>query len=58
MNSNQFRHLILCIEAALIILSLAVGGKAVIGMICYWTVAALFHLTDFLTGRIEDGKGK
>lgn len=55
MSSKQMNRLILCIEAALIIGALAIGGQAVVGMICYWSIVAVYHLTDFLIGRKDDG---
>lgn len=55
MKNKQLQHIILMVEALLIILTLATGGKAVIGMICYWSIVAVNHLTDFLIGRREDG---
>ena len=58
MKTSQMNKLILLIEAVLIIITLATGGKAVIGMCCYWAVVAVYHLTDFIFGKIEDGKGK
>ena len=57
--SNQsVQSLILTVEAALIILSLATTGKALVGMICYWSIVAVNHLTDFLMSRVEDRDGK
>ena len=47
--------IILMVEALLIILTLASGGKAVIGMICYWFLVAVNHLTEYLIGRRDDG---
>ena len=59
MSSKQFNRLVLMIEAVLIIITLATGGKAIVGMICYWTLVAVNHLFDFLNGRYEDdGKDK
>ena len=59
MSSKQMNRLFLMIEAVLIVISLATGGKAVIGMICYWSIVAVNNLTDYLIGRSEeDGKGK
>ena len=58
MNSKQFNRLILMTEAILIIISLAVSGKAMVGMICYWAIVAVNHLTEFLIGRREDGRDK
>ena len=54
MNRKTLQSLILAIEAALIIVSLATGAKTTMGMICYWSIAALNHLTDFIIRRIEE----
>mgnify|MGYP006988962968 CR=1 FL=1 len=56
MNRKTLQSLILAIEAALIIISLAIGARTTVGMICYWSIVAANHLTDFLIGRHEDGK--
>ena len=55
MDTKQTDRLVLMIEAVLIVISLAVGGKAIIGMICYWVLVAVYHLSDFLMGRRWDG---
>ena len=46
MNRKTLQSLILALEAALIIVSLV--------MICYWSIAALNHLTDFIIRWIEE----
>ena len=56
MSTKQINRLILMAEAILIIISLVATGKAMVGMICYWSIVAANHLTDFLIGRHEDGK--
>ena len=58
MDSDQINRLILMAEAVLIILTLAVGGTALVGMICYWTVVAVYHLTEYLIMRRNDGNGR
>ena len=57
-SNKSVQSLILAIEAGLIILSLATTGKALVGMICYWSLVAFNHLTDFLVNRLEDRDGK
>ena len=54
MNRKTLLSLILAIEAALIIVSLATGAGTTVGMICYWAIAALNHLTDFIIRWIEE----
>jgi hypothetical protein len=54
MNRKTLLSLILAIEAALIIVSLATGAGTTVGMICYWSIAALNHLTDFIIRWIEE----
>ena len=58
MKRNTLQSLILTIEAILIIITLAAGGNAVVGMICYWSVVAVNHLTDFIVRRIEEKEEK
>ena len=48
MNRKTLQSLILALEAALIIVSLVTGSGTTVGMICYWSIAALNHLTDFI----------
>ena len=48
LSSEQVNRLVLCIEAVLIIITIATGGKALVGMICYWSLVAFYHLTDFI----------
>lgn len=57
-SNKSVQNLILTIEAALIIMSLATTGKALVGMICYWSIVAVNHLTEFLLSRLEDRNGK
>ena len=57
-SNKSVQSLILTIEAALIILSLATTGKALVGMICYWSIVAVNHLTEFIILRLEDRDGK
>ena len=49
--------MVLAIEALLVILSLAIERNALVGMICYWTIVAVYHLTDFLNTKPEDRDG-
>ena len=58
MDCKQFDRIMLMVEAILIIIDLAVYGKALVGMICYWSIVVLYHLTDLLLGRNEDGKSR
>lgn len=46
------------LEAILIVIDLALYGKALVGMLCYWSIVALYHLTDIILGRKNDGRGK
>lgn len=50
-HGNGLQCLILCIEAVLIIISLLIGENAKVGMVCYWTIIAVYHLTEFLIAR-------
>ena len=54
MNRKTLQDLILAIEAALIIVALATGSRTTVGMICYWSIVALNHLTDFIIRMIEE----
>lgn len=54
MNRKTLQSLILSIEAVLIIVALATGARTTVGMICYWSIAALNHLTDFIIRWIEE----
>mgnify|MGYP001339228079 FL=1 len=54
MNRRTLQSLILAIEAALIIISLANGRITTGGMICYWSLVALNHATDFFIRSIEE----
>ena len=54
MNRKTLQSLILALEAALIIVSLVTGSGTTVGMICYWSIAALNHLTDFVIRWIEE----
>ena len=54
MNRKTLQSLILALEAALIIVSLVTGSGTTVGMICYWSIAALNHLTDFIIRWIEE----
>ena len=58
MNRKTLQSLILAIEAALIIISLAIGARTTVGMICYWSIAALNHLTDFIIRLIEEREAR
>ncbi len=58
MNRKTLQSLILAIEAALIIVSLATGASTTVGMICYWSLAELNHLTDFIIRWIEEREGR
>ena len=58
MNRKTLQSLILAIEAALIIISLAIGARTTVGMICYWSIAALNHLTDFVIRLIEEREAR
>ena len=55
LTSKEVNLLVLAIEAVLIIVTLATGGKAVVGMCCYWGLVAFYHLTDFLFERYGHG---
>ena len=50
-QGERLQRLILCLEAVLIILSLATGSNAKVGMACYWAIIAVYHLTEFLSAR-------
>lgn len=52
---KQFDKKMLMIEAVLIVISLAIGGNARIGMICYWCIVALYHLTEIVLKK-RDGE--
>ena len=54
MNRKTLQSLILALEAALIIVSLVTGSGTTVGMISYWSIAALNHLTDFIIRWIEE----
>ncbi len=54
MNRKTLNSLILTIEALLIITAIATGSRTTVGMICYWSIVALNHLTDFTIQRIEE----
>ena len=56
MDCKRFDKLMLLIESVLIIIDLALYGKAKVGMLCYWSIVALYHLTDIILGRKENGK--
>ena len=58
MVCKKFDRILLMAEAILIILDLVLYGKALVGMICYWAIVVLYHLTDLLLGRNEDGKSR
>ena len=53
-HGERLQRLILCMEAVLIILSLATGSSAKVGMACYWAIIAVYHLTEFLSYRRND----
>ena len=55
MDCKQFDRIMLMVEAILIIIDLAVYGKALVGMICYWSIVILYHLTDIILWRKKDG---
>ena len=55
---RRFDKICLMAEAILIVIDLAVFGKAKVGMLCYWSIVALYHLTDIILGRKDDGRGK
>ena len=46
------------LEAILIVIDLVLFGKARVGMACYWSIVVLYHLTDIIRGRKNDGRGK
>ena len=54
---NTVRSFILMIEAVLIFVDLIIGGDFKIGMGCYWFLIAVYHLTDYLVGYLNGGKG-
>ncbi|MBQ1492171.1 MAG: hypothetical protein IIZ39_09425 [Blautia sp.] len=56
MDCKRFDRICLMLEAILIVIDLAIFGKARVGMICYWSIVALYHLTDIVQGRKNDGK--
>ena len=51
MSKDTFDRLILMLEAILIIVDLAISGNARVGMICYWAIVALYHLTDIIQDK-------
>ncbi|MBQ1493166.1 MAG: hypothetical protein IIZ39_14530 [Blautia sp.] len=58
METKRFEKIMLMLEAILIVIDLALYGKALVGMLCYWSIVALYHLTDIILGRKNDGRGK
>ena len=58
METKRFEKIMLMLEAILIVIDLAIYGKALVGMLCYWSIVALYHLTDIILGRKNDGRGK
>ena len=54
MNRKTLNSLILTIEALLIIVAIATGFRTTVGMICYWSIVALNHLTDFIIQSVEE----
>ena len=56
MDCKKFDRVLLMAEAILIILDLVLYGNALAGMICYWSIVVLYHLTDIVQGRKNDGK--
>ena len=55
MPLKQFDRILLTLEAILIIISLAGYGQAVVGMICYWSAVVIYHLTDIILERKNNG---
>lgn len=47
-ESHIFDNAILMIEAILLILDVIFGFNTKTGMICYWSVVALYHLSDII----------
>ena len=39
---------------SLIIVALSTGSRTTVGMICYWSIVVLNHLTDFIIRLIEE----
>ena len=58
MNRKTLQSLILAIEAVVIITALATGARTTVGLICYWSIVALNHLTDFIICLIEEREEK
>lgn len=58
MNRKTLQSLILAIEAVVIITALATGARTTVGLICYWSIVALNHLTDFIIRLIEEREEK
>ena len=55
MKREQFNKFMLMLEAILIVLDLALYGKGLVGMICYWSIVVIYHLSDLILGRKIDG---
>ena len=58
MIEKSTQSLLLMLEAVLIIICLGLGEDATVGMICYWSIVAINHLTDYIVRRIENGGRK
>ena len=50
-TSKEMDLIFLAIQAVLIIASIASGGSGRVGMICYWSLVAFYHLLDFIYER-------
>ena len=58
LKRDTLQSLLLLIEAVLIIIALAMGSRTTVGMICYWSIVAVNHLTDFIIRRIEEKENR
>ena len=46
----------LMLEAIMIVADLAIFGNARVGMICYWIIVAIYHMTDLIVSNEEPDK--
>lgn len=60
MRTKLFFHIMLIMEAVLIILQLATKNEAWTGMICFWSIVIMENISDIIDERNDrnDGNGR
>lgn len=53
LDEKQLQRVLLTAEAALLACCAVTSSPTKLGMVCYWTMVAIYHLSDYLMSRRE-----